>query len=124
MSNHFTCHDCGGSGLDAEASAEIGWPMDCPTCQGTKELRLAVGECSWGLDITQRCPDGPCEGIKDMPNCGQFRYRPLTDAEVEEIVDMFDLPKNITITGINSIKHVTYKGSPVKLVPGEVNELK
>jgi hypothetical protein len=71
-----------------------------------------------------RCFLKPCPFTFKCNECVHETYRPLTDAEVEEMIrdNGIQLPDNVTIASINDIRDIYYKGSPVKLIPWKREE--
>jgi hypothetical protein len=136
--NKFKCDKCGGKpdaprcGLDGGSSnCPHDFPhcdmdgdcnaitdKDCPTC-GSGYMALGVGTKCGGHPMKIDCT------CKLAPEC--MVYRPLTDAEVEEIFwmhDTFNSKSKLSREQIMRLLIISvengmakYKGSPVTLIP-------
>lgn len=124
MKNKFTCNNCCGSGDNALHDRN---PADiinnvCPSCEGSGYLMLAVEE--WCKFCNQGTHDRG-EWFDTCPVCnGNYkRYRPLSEQELEELIDSVR-PRGTTQYDpveliLDNAKRgtQTFNGKPVKLVP-------
>lgn len=119
------CEECRGDGRDWGIQCTAGGDIPvtngdpCPSCKGSGGFNLVVEE---------RFKPGPCECPHPQAQWRPvhnywYRYRPLTVAEVEELVKKASLilssPKDIVMWLGLGAKLETAEGSSVRLMPRE-----